>query len=156
MNILIHVLVALLSMQGDSSNQASLIDQVHYQDSLIYVEMDQEFGITEGNAVKLNGKEISLQLSKVTDSRCPKGVNCIRAGEIEVDIIVTMENKAKKYTLRNPTWERGGTMEASLDDGLFLRLNGAFEEDKRLQGQDLQIAFVFSEVEKPIDTPKSH
>ena len=47
-------------------------------------------------------------------------------------------------------------MEASLDDGLFLRLNGAFEEDKRQQGQDLQIAFVFSEVEKPIDIPKSH
>lgn len=156
MNILIHLLLVLVSMQGNSINQLSVTNQHQFQDSPISVEINQEFGITEGNSVKLNGKGTSMQLVKVSDSRCPKGVNCIRAGEIEVDVVVTIESRVNKFTLRNPTWERGGTMEANLGDGLFVSLNGTLQEQNQQRGKDLEVAFVFTEVAAPLDTPKSH
>lgn len=43
----------------------------------------------------ITSSEISIKLIKVlSDSRCPKGVNCIRAGEVKVLVELTQSNKA--------------------------------------------------------------
>lgn len=153
MNMIIHLVIALISFQVSTINPTS---DFLFEDPVTSVEINEVFGVVEGESVILKDTEIQLQLIKLSDSRCPEGVNCIRAGEIEVEIVIIRDDEVSEYTLRNPTWERGGTSEAKLDNGLVLRLNGAFDESGRQKGDPLRVAFVFTNENKKVDSPKSH
>ncbi|MGK0364476.1 MAG: tryptophanase [Saprospiraceae bacterium] len=45
--------------------------------------LDQAFDLGLGKTMQLKGSDFTLNFAEVTqDSRCPEGVNCIRAGEV--------------------------------------------------------------------------
>lgn len=49
------------------------------------VALDQEFELRNGRSVRIEGERLTVSFSRVAeDSRCPKGVECIWAGNAKV------------------------------------------------------------------------
>lgn len=58
--------------------------------------LNEAFELGLGNTMQLKGTDYTITFTEVTqDSRCPEGVNCIRAGEI----IFTVQTKEGTRTL---------------------------------------------------------
>src|SRR3954470_13123503 len=72
----------------------------------------REFKIKVGRTVTLRGEALRLRFAKVTsDSRCPKGVKCVWAGNAEVLIEVSAGGTRERKTLSlntNAGQERAG------------------------------------------------
>jgi hypothetical protein len=57
--------------------------------------LGKEFTLPAGKTVEIVGEQLGIKFETVTaDSRCPKGVTCIWAGEAKSQIII--------YSLKNP------------------------------------------------------
>jgi hypothetical protein len=60
----------------------------------------QEVTLTPGQSVSLTGEPLKVQFVKVVnDSRCPKGVQCIWAGQVTCLVEVTYQNVQKSMVL---------------------------------------------------------
>jgi hypothetical protein len=61
----------------------------------------REFKIRAGRSVTFRGEDLRLRLAKVeSDSRCPKNVDCVWAGNAEVLIEVSTKGGRGRQTLR--------------------------------------------------------
>ncbi len=54
--------------------------------------LDQEFDIGFGEQVTLDGEDLRLAFTDVSDSRCPIGAACIVAGRVTVTLMVSKGN----------------------------------------------------------------
>jgi hypothetical protein len=61
------------------------------------VEPYGEFLLEVGNAAQVSGTGLRVQFERVlSDSRCPEGALCIRAGDAEVAVTVTRQGRSKE------------------------------------------------------------
>jgi hypothetical protein len=64
------------------------------------VPVDQGFLLQAGGTAILKGEDISIKfVSVATDSRCPKGVTCIWAGEAKCNMRVTQNGQTRDVIL---------------------------------------------------------
>ncbi len=65
------------------------------------VRLGREFKLRAGRPVTFEGKDLRLKLLRVaSDSRCPADVNCVWAGNAEVQVEVGAGSGKRKTTLR--------------------------------------------------------
>lgn len=83
---LISLVFLIMSCPGQDSNQASS----HAKQ----VPLDQEFELKVGQEAIIKGEQLKVKfISVLEDSRCPKGVACIQAGQGRVALQLTPRNK---------------------------------------------------------------
>jgi len=83
---------------------------------------NERFGLRLEESAMNKESETSLEVLAIRDSRCPVGVNCIRAGEVEVDLKI---NDKETVTLTYPTAEKPGSKDNYAADQYTVRLLGA-------------------------------
>ena len=63
--------------------------------------LDKPFTLKLGAAESIDGDGLRIQFERVvSDSRCPKGAQCIRAGEAVIQIAVTRGSTKESYDLK--------------------------------------------------------
>lgn len=60
---------------------------------------DNPFTIEKGQTVNLKDYNMKIKLLKINDSRCPKDMQCIWAGEITYEFVIKYKGKSYKRTL---------------------------------------------------------
>jgi len=67
--------------------------------SQISVNLGQEFSISPGHSIIVNGEDFKMKFADVIgDSRCPSGVTCIWAGQVSCILEIT-QNKQTTQTV---------------------------------------------------------
>ena len=70
------------------------------------VSLGQEFTLPVGQSATVSGEDLAVKFEAVTtDSRCPRGVYCIWAGEARCELKVCYKGETSTVTLK----EMGGT-----------------------------------------------
>lgn len=83
---LISLILLLMSCPGQDSNQAS--------NQARETPLGQEFELKVGAEALIKGEQLKAKfISVLEDSRCPKGVACIQAGQGRVALQLTHRNK---------------------------------------------------------------
>jgi len=77
----------LLTWLGCNSGTTKLLP---YQSQL-----NQTFDLRYGSAVGLPDEQMEISFTKLTESRCPEGVNCIQAGEGIISLVVKVGNQSE-------------------------------------------------------------
>jgi len=85
-------LVILLCWIGCNSGTTKLLP---YQSQL-----NQTFDLRYGTTIGLPDEQIEISFEKLTESRCPEGVNCIQAGEGIVSLIVKVGKQSENLVLK--------------------------------------------------------
>ena len=67
--------------------------------------------IKYGETVEVSGEQMKLTLSTVSDSRCPKDVQCVTAGEAKVTLVVDKGGASEnmELTAKGLCYEEDGT-----------------------------------------------
>ncbi|MCF8261807.1 MAG: hypothetical protein K9J12_13595 [Melioribacteraceae bacterium] len=69
-------------------------------DSLTEFELDEEFKIKYGEKVRINGAPFEIEFIDVAeDSRCPRNLVCVWAGNAEIVLAVADERRSLNTTL---------------------------------------------------------
>ena len=102
------------------------------------VHLDESFALHVGEAAKVDSEKLEIRCDEVvSDSRCPKGAQCIVEGDATVRITVQKGSARTSYELH--TSERAG-QDAGVD-GLtirLLRLDPYPVEGKAIDGRDYE------------------
>ena len=102
------------------------------------VHLDESFALHAGESAKLDSEKLEIRFDVVvSDSRCPKGAQCIVEGDATVRITVKKASAKTSYELH--TSERAA-QEAS-HDGLtirLVRLDPYPVEGKAIDGRDYE------------------
>jgi hypothetical protein len=72
-------------------------------DGSIKTTLGQEFTLRLGQTAQIEGEQLSITFNGVSeDSRCPRDVLCIRAGEVKCEMTVTYQGSSSSITLIQP------------------------------------------------------
>lgn len=121
--------------------------------------LNERFGLRLNETAVNNEIETGVEVLAIRDNRCPVGVNCFRAGEVEVDLKI---NGKETTTLTFPTAEKPGST-SYYASGLYgVKLLGASRKgrpDLTKQGGGLLNNFsgieVYLQVDKSSDGTES-
>ncbi|MBI2957356.1 MAG: hypothetical protein HYY32_00795 [Chloroflexi bacterium] len=70
--------------------------------------LGQKVSLAPGQAVSIQGERLSIRFVEVvTDSRCPTGVNCIRAGEVSTLVDITFRDSSHRQVFTQPGSAQG-------------------------------------------------
>jgi len=83
---------ALLSIISCNSGTTKLLP---YQSQL-----NQTFDLRYGTTVGLPDEQMEISFEKLTESRCPQGVNCIQPGEGIISLVVKVGNQSENLVLK--------------------------------------------------------
>ena len=73
------------------------------EESKTKVKLNQPFEMTIGQTVVATGQDLEIKFEDITeDSRCPKGVVCIWAGQVSVLVEMTAKDGQETLTLTEP------------------------------------------------------
>jgi len=64
-----------------------------FSESLNYVELNKEFSLKINQNAFIRSEFIKIKLIDISDSRCPKGVQCVWAGEARAEINILKNNQ---------------------------------------------------------------
>lgn len=102
---LISLVLLAISCPGQDSNQASN----HAKET----PLDHEFELKVGQEVIIKGEPLKVKfISVLEDSRCPKGVTCIQAGQARVALQLIPRNK-KAETVELSTTSTGQEIDSN-------------------------------------------
>jgi hypothetical protein len=65
----------------------------------VSIDSAQEIVLAVGGSRQIAGTEVTLTFRAVEDSRCPKGVTCVWAGDAAIELRVTSPTASVSYTL---------------------------------------------------------
>jgi hypothetical protein len=69
--------------------------------STIKASLDSEFTLSVGQSARIASESMDIKFIGVTaDSRCPKGVECVWAGEVTCEIEITKDGVKNRITLK--------------------------------------------------------
>jgi len=69
----------------------------------IVVPTGKMFTLHPSQSARIEGENISMKFIKVSgDSRCPRDVNCIRAGEVTAEILISSGTGKETITITQP------------------------------------------------------
>ncbi len=81
-----------------------------------YAGVDDSFSLAVGETASVEGTDLSLTFDAVTrDSRCPKDVSCIVAGEAVVVFVARLGGEHSELTFKVPPGGPGRKDEQALD-----------------------------------------
>lgn len=100
-------------------------------DNPIEIKIGSTFQLEANEKAILKSNNIIIDLVNISDSRCPEGMNCFRAGELEVDLLINQDGEERVLKLMIPTWEKGGVSEAKLTSELTISLVGPSNKNKK-------------------------
>lgn len=63
-------------------------------------QLNQTFNLRYGTTVGLPEEQMEISFEKLTESRCPEGVNCVQAGEGIVSLVVKVGNQSEHLVLK--------------------------------------------------------
>ncbi len=63
-------------------------------------QLNQTFDLRYGTTVGLPDEQIEISFEKLTESRCPEGINCIQAGEGIISLVVKVGNQSENLVLK--------------------------------------------------------
>ena len=67
------------------------------------VRLDEEFSLSVGQRVRVEGEDLQMEfLEVVADSRCPKDVTCIWAGEVRCLVELVSSGSSERVELTQP------------------------------------------------------
>jgi hypothetical protein len=62
--------------------------------------LGQEVALMPGQTTTVQGERLSIAFLRVAeDSRCPRGVQCVRAGEAKVELMLTLQDRVENGIL---------------------------------------------------------
>jgi hypothetical protein len=62
--------------------------------------LGQEVSLRIGQTAQIQNEPLSIRFNGIAgDSRCPRGVTCIWAGEVKCDVVVTLKGESSNITL---------------------------------------------------------
>jgi hypothetical protein len=93
-------------------------------------DVGTQFRLHEGDSTICEQNGLSIKVLKVRDNRCPPDVQCIRAGEIEVDLIIDYQSERITPTLMNPTRERQNGVQQIAMNNVIINFLGSTPENK--------------------------
>ncbi len=104
---------------------------------------DSPFTLVPGKAAEVGG-ELLVKFERITDSRCPKEVRCFWAGELGVELTVTVVNggESERVFLGETTAKtktvflREITLVAVTETGATLSVSGTREAEKQTDGPE--------------------
>ncbi len=119
--------------------------------------LNENFAVGKGNIRSLKDTDFSLEIVDIRDNRCPPNVQCIRAGEIEVDVMLKKGDNNKKETLTYPTAEKPGSVKSIAFDNFQIDFLGALRAVKsgkidapkpkfKVGINDLKLSFIVKEL----------
>ncbi|MEM6397911.1 MAG: hypothetical protein AAF741_16295 [Bacteroidota bacterium] len=136
MRLTIILVIALLSLASKCKEEPEGLTRVDY---------DQTFTLAPGESVALNGNDnLGFRFDAITaESRCPKGVTCVRAGEVKFR--VTMADGTGKE-IEHPASARKSTT-FSIGDGTLVEVRSVdpypTSEGGRIPNEDYRLVAVF-------------
>jgi len=71
-------------------------------ESTVPISLDENFVLTTSDAATWKEGNVSLEILKVMDSRCPENTNCIWAGELSVELKILSDGKEEIKILTVP------------------------------------------------------
>lgn len=87
----------------------------------ILFALNERFSLRQNQSALNKETETGLEILAIRDNRCPVGVNCFRAGEVEIDLKVN----DKTVTLTYPTAEKPNSTSNHVTDQFTVKLLGA-------------------------------
>jgi len=63
-------------------------------------QLNQTFDLRYGTTVGLPDEQIEISFEKLTESRCPEGVNCVQAGEGIASLLVKVGDQSEHLVLK--------------------------------------------------------
>src|SRR4030066_174537 len=70
---------------------------------LVKADLGQEFSLHIGQTAQIENEPLAIRFNAVAgDSRCPKNVTCVWAGEVKCDVTVTYQGSSSNITLTQP------------------------------------------------------
>ena len=95
--LVIIVLACLLLMPAGCST-----------DKDVKANLSEEFSLNIGQTVRIASEDLEIEFIDVTeDSRCPKGVTCIWAGEVTAKVAINTGNSLDELLLTEPGLSSG-------------------------------------------------
>ncbi len=68
--------------------------------NVVEADLGQEFSLRIGQTAQIENEPLTIRFTGISgDSRCPKGVTCIWAGEVKCDVTVTYQGTSSNITL---------------------------------------------------------
>lgn len=120
--------------------------------SSIKASLDSQFTLSVGQSASIENEPIEIKFIGVTaDSRCPIGVQCIRAGDVTCEVEITCNGTSKRVLLTQPT-RSGGTDGNVFENYLFdIEVSPYPEAGKQIAKNDYKLSMT---CEKAIEATK--
>lgn len=108
----------------------------------ISFDLDRPFSMKMGQSATCSElKDFTLRFDRVSaDSRCPQGVKCVTAGQVDVDLTLTQSGETQSVTL--PFTNPFGSTNVTEFKGLTIRVMGVSPikfKDKEIKPEDYNI-----------------
>jgi hypothetical protein len=76
-------------------------------DEFVKANLGQEFSLRISQTAQIENEQLAIRFTGVAgDSRCPRGVTCIWAGEVKCDVVITDKGESSNITLTQPGAEQ--------------------------------------------------
>ncbi len=107
-------------------------------------QADKSFEMSFGSAAALENDDLKLTFSAIPeDSRCPKGVNCIREGDVKITLVALCEGEEKQLTYTRAASQTGNVSMSFKNFKIHLMDVQPYpEKDKQIQKNDYKIKLV--------------
>ena len=90
-NFFIITLLVAISLAGEACQSANV------------AVLGEEFALKIGDYICIDGEALQINFLEITgDSRCPKGVTCIWAGEVSCTVEIEYQESINRLTLTEP------------------------------------------------------
>ena len=118
------------------------INNASKETSGIVFKVDSDVILKNKESATLDSKDLVIEVLEINDSRCPVGVNCIRAGEVTFSLLLKSKDSELKTALSYPV--KGNKVKGSASfAGYHVQLTGATQKnDEKLNAADLAGIFV--------------
>ena len=81
----------------------TLVLSIGCASGVLKASLGKQVSLRIGQTAEIDGEQLSITFDSVSeDSRCPKGVMCIRAGEVKCSVTVTYKDSPSVITLVQP------------------------------------------------------
>ncbi|MFH1775698.1 MAG: hypothetical protein ABH839_03485 [Chloroflexota bacterium] len=107
--------------------------------------LDEEFSLRIGQTARITGEDLTISLQEVTeDSRCPRDVKCIWAGQASCIVRLTHNDSSYNMTLTEPGLSEQYTRESYNGYQLAFRVQPYPREGEKIPADDYQLLLIVS------------
>ena len=108
--------------------------------SEVAVRLDEEFTLSVGQRVRVEGEDLRIEfLEVVADSRCPKDVTCIWAGQVTCLVELLSSGSSERVELTQPGLTGEPSRQAIRGYGLSFAVDPYPAEGKQISRDDYRL-----------------